>query len=65
MISALTKNARGKHVGQMLHHATKELAADPGCHRITLNVWAFNESAKSFYEKMGMQTFKITLEDIL
>jgi len=59
------QNARGKHVGQSLYQATKELAADSGCHRITLNVWAFNESAKSFYEKMGMQTFKITLEDIL
>ncbi|MEY8370946.1 GNAT family N-acetyltransferase [Aerococcaceae bacterium 50-4] len=59
------ENARGKHVGQALYQATKELAADTGCRRITLNVWAFNDAAKSFYEKMGMQTFKTTLEDIL
>lgn len=59
------QNIRGKHVGQTLYQATKELAADTGCRRITLNVWAFNDSAKSFYEKMGMQTFKTTLEDIL
>lgn len=59
------QNVRGKHVGQALYQATKELASDTGCRRITLNVWAFNESAKSFYEKMGMQSFKTTLEDIL
>lgn len=59
------QNTRGKHVGQKIYQATKELAADTGCCRITLNVWAFNDSAKSFYEKMGMQTFKTTLEDII
>jgi len=61
----IDQDARGKHVGQALYQATKELAADTGCRRITLNVWAFNDSAKSFYEKMGMQTFKTMLEDIL
>lgn len=59
------KDAQGKHVGQSLYQATKELANDTGCRRITLNVWAFNDGAKAFYEKMGMQTFKTTLEDIL
>lgn len=59
------KNAQGKHVGQSLYQATKELATDTGCRRITLNVWAFNDGAKSLYEKMGMHTFKTTLEDIL
>lgn len=61
----IDQDARGKHVGQALYQATKDLAADTGCRRITLNVWAFNESAKAFYEKMGMRTFKTTLEDIL
>ena len=61
----IDQDARGKHVGQALYQATKDLAADTGCRRITLNVWAFNDSAKSFYKKMGMRTFKTTLEDIL
>lgn len=61
----IDQDARGKHVGQALYQATKDLATDTGCRRITLNVWDFNDSAKSFYKKMGMQTFKTTLEDIL
>lgn len=61
----IDEKARGKHIGQQLYEATKALAKDTGCRRITLNVWAFNTSAKSFYERMGMETFKTTLEDIL
>lgn len=59
------ENVRGKRVGQSLYEASKQLARDNGCRRITLNVWAFNDSAKSFYEKMGMTTFHTTMEDIL
>lgn len=59
------ENARGQHVGQTLYEATKNFAREHGCRRITLNVWSFNDSAKSFYEKMGMHPLKTTLEDVL
>jgi hypothetical protein len=32
---------------------------------VTLNVWAFNESALRFYEAMGMQMRNIHMEDKL
>ena len=35
------------------------------CHQITLNVWPGNEAALKFYEKMGMKTRSIVMEDIL
>ena len=43
-----------KQVGQ---YARKE-----NFDRITLNVWAFNESVLRFYEKLGMKPQKIGME---
>ena len=36
-------NARGRHI-----------AKQTGCYTVTLNVWEGNDSARHFYEKMGM-----------
>ena len=36
-----------------------------GCYEVTLNVWAGNTSAESFYEKMGMKTKERQMEYIL
>ena len=59
------ESARGKHIGQKLFEFAKEEAKRLGCYEITLNVWEGNESAKAFYEKMGLKTKKSTLEFIL
>ena len=35
-----------------------------GCYNLTLNVWALNDGAQHFYEKMGMKVQKIGMEII-
>lgn len=55
-------DSRGKHVGTAIFEAVKELAKEWDCDNIELNVWEFNESAMSFYEKMGMTTQRRFME---
>ena len=38
----------------------KQEAKGLNCYRLTLNVWEGNDSAKAFYDKMGMN---LTFED--
>ena len=45
---------RGKHIGQKLFEHVKKEAVRLGCYEVTLNVWEGNDSAKAFYEKMGL-----------
>ena len=59
------ENCRGKHVGSQIYAYIKDYARAIGCDTITLNVWAFNESALRFYEAMGMQMRNIHMEDKL
>ena len=59
------EKSRGKHIGQKLFEFAKEEAKRLGCYEITLNVWEGNESAKAFYEKMGLRTKSSTLEFVL
>lgn len=59
------EKARGKHVGKALFDQVKEYAQSIGCHHITLNVWEGNEPALRFYQNMGMQVQKTTMEIIL
>ncbi len=59
------EKARGKHVGKALFNQVKEYAQSIGCHHITLNVWEGNEPALHFYQNMGMQVQKTTMEIIL
>ncbi len=59
------EKARGKHVGKALFDHVKEYAQTIGCHHITLNVWEGNEPALCFYQNMGMQVQKTTMEIIL
>lgn len=56
---------RGKHIGQMLFEYVKEEAVRLGCYEVTLNVWEGNDSAKAFYEKMGMKPKETQMEYIL
>ena len=56
---------RGKHIGSKLYEHVRAFAKEQGCYHITLNVWAENESAKKFYETLGMKQQRIFMEDIL
>ena len=59
------EKARGKHVGKALYEYVHDYASSIGCHNITLNVWEGNNPAISFYQNMGMQVQKTTMEIIL
>ena len=56
---------RGNHIGTALYDHVLKVAKDSGCARVTLNVWAFNQSAVKFYEKLGMKPLKTEMEHIL
>ncbi len=59
------EKARGKHVGKTLYEYVRNYAQSIGCRNITLNVWEGNEPALRFYQNMGMQVQKTTMEVIL
>lgn len=59
------ESARGRHVGKSLFEHVRDYAQTIGCHNITLNVWAGNDAALSFYQNMGMQVQKTTMEIVL
>ena len=48
------ENCRGKRVGTLLFEYVMNYAREQGCYDVTLNVWEGNDSARAFYEKMGM-----------
>ncbi len=56
---------RGKGIGKMLFEHACAYAREQGCYNVTLNVWAGNDGARRFYESLGMQEQKRTLEMIL
>ena len=56
---------RGQHIGESLFEHVKEQAKRLGCYEVTLNVWAGNEKAERFYDKMGMKTKERQMEYIL
>ncbi|MBO7080331.1 MAG: GNAT family N-acetyltransferase [Bacilli bacterium] len=57
--------SRGHHIGKLLYEYAKEYAKSINCFNIYLNVWEGNESAKKFYEALGMKVQKTTFEEIL
>lgn len=59
------ESARGKGVGRALYEYVLTFAKENGCYNVTLNVWACNENARRFYEKLGFKPQKIGLETIL
>lgn len=59
------KDYRGQNIGRALFRHTKQFAKEQGCYNLTLNVWAFNEKAISFYEKEGLRPQKTIMEEIL
>ena len=51
-----------KGVGTALFKEAKRIGKSFRCERIDLNVWAFNESAIRFYEKMGLTVSRMHME---
>ena len=48
---------RGRGLGQKLWEEVRDAAVALGVERIVLNVWAFNTTARRFYEKIGFTSF--------
>lgn len=59
------ETTRGMHIGQALFEYVKEEAKRMGCYDVTLNVWEGNDSARRFYEKMGLKVKETQMEYIL
>lgn len=59
------QKARGKGVGKALYEYVCAFAKANGCYDITLNVWEGNDSARAFYDRMGLKVKETTLEHIL
>ncbi|MBE6990853.1 MAG: GNAT family N-acetyltransferase [Ruminococcaceae bacterium] len=57
--------ARNRGVGRTLYDHAADFARAAGCCNVTLNVWAGNEAARSFYEGCGMTVQRVTMEQIL
>lgn len=61
----VNEECRGKHIGSKLYEYVLDFAKKEDCYNVTLNVWACNESALKFYEKMGLVPQKIGMEKVL
>lgn len=59
------RSARGRQIGKQLFLHVQETARQMGCYEITLNVWAGNDGASAFYDKMGMKPQSTRMELIL
>ena len=56
------ESARGKQIGRLLFDRAKEYAGEINADRLELMVWAFNEDARRFYEKLGMHAKHTQME---
>ena len=56
------KNHQRLGIGKQLMDALKIIAKRDGYTRIELNFWSFNESAKQFYEAVGMKAYRTSME---
>ena len=59
------ESSRGLHIGTLLYQYVLNYAKEKGCYDVTLNVWEGNNSARAFYEKMGMKVKETQMEIIL
>ncbi len=56
------ETARRRGVGTALYEETLRRAKEQGASRLELMVWEFNQSARAFYETVGMRTQRLILE---
>ena len=59
------EGVRSEHIGRTLYEYVLDYAKRRGYYNVTLNVWADNTNALKFYEKLGMRTQKIGMEQIV
>ena len=59
------ENIRGRHVGRALYEYVRNWAKANGFYNLTLHVWENNESAKCFYNAMGMKIQLYGMEEVL
>ena len=53
---------QNRGIGRALMNKVKEYAKSINCKRVTLNVWALNPSALSFYESNDFKPYKYCME---
>jgi len=56
---------RGRGYGRELIEGLKTYAKGKGFDRVELDMWAFNEGAEKFYEKLGFETYRKFMRLIL
>lgn len=56
---------RGQHIGEQLFEHVKAEAKRLGCYEVTLAVWAGNDGAERFYDRIGFKTKERIMEYIL
>lgn len=61
----VTKNTRSKGVGDMLLKRMEEYFKECGCRTISIDVFGYNDVAKSFYSKNGYHTRMITMSKLI
>lgn len=59
------ESARGVQVGSCLYEFVLQYAREHKYYNVTLNVWAGNDRALKFYEKLGLKIQKLGMEKIL
>ncbi|MBE6038550.1 MAG: GNAT family N-acetyltransferase [Anaerofustis stercorihominis] len=59
------ENVRGQKIGTKLYNHVVDFAKEQGFYNVTLNVWELNQSAKKFYESLGLKVQKTYMENIL
>ena len=57
--------SRGQNIGKALFNRVKDEARALGCYEITLNIWEGNDSARAFYDKIGVKPKETMMELIL
>jgi ribosomal protein S18 acetylase RimI-like enzyme len=58
-------NYRGQCIGEQLFEYVKAEAKRLGCYEVTLAVWAGNDGAERFYDRIGFRTKERIMEYIL
>lgn len=58
----VAEDHRCEGVGRALMEAVRKAAQEAHLPRIELDVWAFNEGAKAFYEAAGLHTYRYFME---
>lgn len=59
------ETARNMHIGRSLYEYVVDYARKHEYYNVTLNVWADNENAVKFYERLDLKIQKIGMEKIL